>query len=113
MRYWMLVIMLVPLVHADYINSMTLGCPTIELHKNFPTEAENDYIKLSQYAAKTNCIVFSPQSNVEALGDNVAYGKSKYVQVVDNRTGQTLWVLRKFLVIEQPGNKNTMRFKGF
>ncbi len=97
------------LLGADQILVQSLACPDIA---NIEKAAElaDDIMALNQYAIANGCKVLSPSSQIETVDADAATEKTRFVKVLDKRSGDRLFVLRKRVQIEKPGNKNSLRF---
>ncbi len=97
-------------LRADQIKIESLACPALETFKKVPSEALEDDLKLSLFAVAHDCRVLSHSDHVTAIGYDPRNEKSIYIQILHKKSGETLFIRRKNILIEQPGKKNQFRF---
>ena len=95
---------------ADYVKGETLACPSISTLKNAEYETEGDFVKVNLYAIKNNCYILNRSDSIQAIGFDVASEQNLIIKIKYNKTSQILYIQRKAVQIEQPGNKNIIRF---
>ena len=77
----------------------------MEPFKNVPPEALEDEIKLSQYAIANGCRILTLSDKIEAIGYDPRNEKSMFMQIIHKDSGETLYIRRKNIQVEQPGKK--------
>ena len=111
MRYLLFVALaLSMLVQADQIKMKSMACPSLETFEKVPPEALEDDIKLSLFAVANNCRILSRKDKVTAIGYDPRNDKSIFIQILHKNSGETLYIRRKNITVEQPGKKNQFRF---
>ncbi|OQX60404.1 MAG: hypothetical protein B5M52_00320 [Helicobacteraceae bacterium 4484_230] len=108
--FWMLVLLSAMPLTADQIKAQTIACPTVEMLKSMPQETENDFVKLNLFAMQNNCEILTKEDGIEAVDYDPANEKALYIKIFSKRTAKTLYVLRRAVLVEQPGKKNRFRF---
>jgi hypothetical protein len=111
MRYISILFLLawMPLV-ADQIKAQTMACPSVNILKSMPRETGNDFVKLNLFAMQNNCEILTRKDAIEAIDYDPANEKALYIKILSKRTAKTLYVLRRAVLIEQPGKENRFRF---
>lgn len=97
-------------LQADQIKVKSLACPSLETFKKVPSEALEDDLSLSLFAVANDCRVLSRSDHVTAIGYDPRNEKTIYIQILHKQSGETLFIRRKNLLVEQPGKKNQYRF---
>lgn len=88
----------------------TLACPTILQLQKAPVMKEENSLDLSMYTIANSCVVVSTKDKVEAVGYDSRNSKEIYQQIVYQKTGTLLYILRSSILIEQGGKKGSVRF---
>ncbi|MEA3373342.1 MAG: hypothetical protein U9Q62_06585 [Campylobacterota bacterium] len=97
-------------VHADRIKMKAMGCPSMMAFTKVPSEILQDDIKLSLYAVKNGCRILTSRDQVTAIGYDPRNDKTQFMQIIHKESGETLYIRRKNVQVEQPGKKNQIRF---
>jgi len=97
------------LLGADQMLVESLACPEISQIEK-AASLTDDIMALNQYTIANGCKVLSPSSDIETIDSDAATGQTLFLKVLDKRSGDQLYVLRKRVQIEKPGSKNTLRF---
>jgi len=111
MRYILIMVLILSaLVQADQIKVKSLACTSIDTFEKIPPEVLEDELKLSLFAVANGCRSLSRKDAVTAIGYDPRNEKALFVKILHKKSGETLYVRRKNLQIEQPGKKNQIRF---
>lgn len=87
----------------------TIACPELDTVKNSAQYAD-DIMALNQYAISNACKFLSSSDAIEAIDYDAATEKSIYIKILDRKSGDTLYIKRQHIQIEQPSKKNNIRF---
>jgi len=111
MRYLLYIVLVFNVwMQADQIKMKSLACPSLEIFEKIPPEALQDELALSLYAMANNCRILSRRDSVTAIGYDPRNDKNIFIQIVHNESGETLYIRRKNIEVEQPGKNNQFRF---
>ncbi len=111
MRYLILALLVASsLLNADRVKMASMGCQSMEPFHNIPPEALQDETKLTQYAFANGCRILIPGDKVETIGYDPRNDKTMFIQIIHKESGETLYIRRKNIQVEQPGKKNQFRF---
>lgn len=87
-----------------------MACPSLEIFERIPPEALKDDLELSLYAVANNCRILSRKDQVTSIGYDPHNDKSIFIQIIHKNSGETLYIRRKNIIVEQPGKQNQFRF---
>ena len=110
MKFLLLFLLLFSASHADRIKTKTLACPSIDKLQKAPVADESEGLDLEMYVIANGCAILSPENRVEALGYDPRNSKEIYIKVVDKNDGNTYYMLRSQIYVEQGGKKAFIRF---
>ena len=110
MKYLFVLLALFFTASADQINKKTLACPDIDKLKKAPIHEGADPLDLSMYVIANDCEILRRHTVVESIGYDPRNSTEIYQQILDKKSGRTLYILRSSISIEQGGKKNSMRF---
>lgn len=98
------------LAQADQIKMKSLACPTLEVFEKIPPKALDDNLELSLFAMANECKILSRDDAVNAIGYDPRNDKAIFIKILLKQSGETLYIRRKNLLVEQPGKNNQIRF---
>ena len=110
MKYFFVLLALFSVLNADKINKNTLACPNIDKLKKAPVHEGADSLDLSMYVIANDCEIFTKHTEIEAIGYDPRNSTEIYQQILDKKSGRTLYILRSSIFVEQGGKKNTLKF---
>ncbi len=111
MRYRLMLLMLAAIpLSADKVAVQTLACQTKTMLLKLPEEIKTDYVKLSRYAARHDCVILSESDRIQVTDTDPLGSESLFLRIVIERNGGEYFVPRRAVLIERPGQKNRFRF---
>jgi len=94
---------------SDKVKVESLACPSIEIMQEAVKMGLSDYLNLNLFTMKHSCKILNASSSIEVINFDVN-SQSKMIQIQDKQSMQEYYILRKNVLIEQPGQNNTIKF---
>ena len=94
---------------ADQVKVESLACPELKTLNQALSIDSNDYLELNLFAIKHSCLILNRKTQVQVIDYDVN-SRSRFIKIQDKKSLQELYVLRKNITIEQPGDNNTIKF---
>ena len=97
------------LLIADSLKIESLACPLTKTFEEIQTIDMSDSLELNLFAIKYNCKFLNNNASIEVINYDVN-SRSKLLKIYDKSSHTELYILRKNVTIEQPGNNNSFKF---
>ena len=93
---------------ADRIKSTTVACPSVETLQTLE-KSRADFKDKNLFLMKKGCLVLTPGDKIHVLTPTAACC-GRYERISIDATNDIMYVDKSAVYVEQPGDKNILRF---
>jgi hypothetical protein len=107
-RLLLTTLLAVTTLFADKIVSTTVACPSVEALEKLQN-SDMDFKEKNLFLMREGCRVLAPKEKIHVLTPTAACC-GKYLRISIDKTSDIMYVDKGSVYVEQPGDKNILRF---